>query len=58
MNQNSESNEQPPQQKISFWKSKDPAITLVRILLIIFLGLPLLGIIMAIILVVLSSSRH
>ena len=44
--------------KVSFWKSKDPAIIIVRILIYIFVGLPLIAIIMGIILVVLSSARR
>ncbi|KKR29994.1 MAG: hypothetical protein UT61_C0016G0005 [Candidatus Woesebacteria bacterium GW2011_GWA1_39_8] len=58
MNQsNTPPNQNPPQQKVSFWKSRDPKIVLVRILLIIFIGLPLLGIIGAMVLVALNSSH-
>lgn len=56
MNQNDQNQAQnQPRQQVSFWKSKDPAIVLVRILLIIFFGLPLLAIIGVIVLLVLSS---
>lgn len=57
----SQANQSPqgqPSQKAGFWKSKDPTVVLVRILLIIFIGLPLLGIIIAIILMILSSIKH
>lgn len=48
----------PQQQskKVSFWKSKDPAIVIARIVLYIFVGIPLLGIILAILSAILSAS--
>ena len=47
-----------PTEKVSFWKSKDPAIVVARIVIYIFVGIPLLGIIFAILLAVLSAARR
>jgi len=41
--------QQPAEQKASFWKSKNPATVLIRILLYIFVGLPLVGVLATII---------
>lgn len=49
---------QQPTEKASFWKSKDPAIVIARIVLYIFVGIPLLGILFAILLAVLSAARR
>ena len=58
MNQNNTpSIQNQPQQKVSFWKSKEPAIVFVRILIIIFVGFSLLGIIGAMVLVALNSTH-
>lgn len=47
---------QPPQ-NTSFWKSKDPAIVIARIVIYIFVGIPLLGILFATLLAVLSAVK-
>lgn len=57
-NQDSAPPQPQPLAKVSFWKSKDPAIAIVRILIYIFVGLPLIAILMGIILVTLSSARR
>lgn len=62
MNQNQPQpnpNPTPPEpQKVSFWKSKDPAIVIVRIIIYIFIGIPILGIIGAMVLVSLNTYRN
>lgn len=48
---------QQPTQKVSFWKSKDPKTITTRIILYIFVGIPLLAILLLIIIMILSALR-
>lgn len=61
MNQNTQPtppvSPQQPAQKVSFWKSKDPTTVTIRIVLYIFVGIPLLAILLLIIMMILSALK-